>query len=140
MSTGCAAQSLAYQYVLLRAVPRVERGERVNVGVLVYCQAAGLLRCAWRIEKSRLLALAADVDLQGLSAALQTVDRICAGIDATSRAATGGPAAQPLGARFGWLAAPRSTILQPGPIHAGVTADPGGEADRLMARFVDRIG
>lgn len=123
---------LPYQYVVLRAVPRVERGEYVNVGVLLYCQAADLLRCGWRLDPARLIPLDAAVDLDGLADALATVERICVST-ATSAA---GPSGLPLGQRFGWLAAPRSTVLQPGPMHAGVTHDPDAELARLMTRYV----
>lgn len=127
------AYQFAYQYVLLRAVPRVERGECVNVGVLLYCQPADLLRCGWRLDPTRLTALDPALDLDGLGQALATVEQICLGTAPDAP----GPCGLPLGQRFGWLAAPRSTILQPGPMHAGVTRDPQAELTNLMTRYVD---
>lgn len=121
---------VSYQYVLLRAVPRVDRGEFVNVGVLLYCQAGDLLECRWDVDPVRLAALDPGADVEALRAALDMVDRICRGAEPS------GPGAMPLGQRFGWLAAPRSTILQPGPMHAGVTSDTRGEVSRLMTRYV----
>ncbi len=125
-----AGPALAYQYVLLRAVPRVERGEFVNVGVLLYCQAADLLRCGWQLDPARLAALDPSVDVDGVADALDMMDRICLGTAAV------GPVNMPLGQRFGWLAAPRSTVLQPGPMHAGITRDAHAELAHLMTRYV----
>ncbi len=127
---GTRTDPIPYQYAVLRAVPRVERDERVNVGVIVYCQAADLLCCRWRLDETRLRTLDPDVDVEGLAAALAMVERIC------TAAEPDGPSTLPLGPRFGWLSAPRSTVLQPGPRHGGVSTDPAGEPARLLARYV----
>ncbi|HZG97920.1 MAG TPA: DUF3037 domain-containing protein [Nocardioidaceae bacterium] len=126
---------LGFEHVLLRAVPRVDRGESINVGVAVYCQAADFLGAAVHVDRDRLAALDPGGEVEGLSeslrAALNTIQAVCAG-DASS-----GPAAEsPRGERFRWLAAPRSTVVQPGPIHGGVTADPAAELQRLLDRLV----
>ena len=121
----------AYQYVVLRCVPRVDREEFVNVGVVVYCQEADFLDVAWQIDTARLRALDPHVDLDQVRSALEFVEAVCAG---NHRA--GAVAGRPAGQRFGHLAAPRSTVLQPGSVHGGVTADPGGQLQHLLGRLV----
>ena len=123
---------VGYQYVVLRCVPRVQREEFVNVGVVLYSQAADFLDAAWRVDEERVRVLAPDLDVAAVAAALDTVCRVC-------RGETGGglPDLGGLGRRFGWLSAPRSTVVQPGPVHGGLTADPGAELDALVARLVD---
>jgi len=123
--------TLAYQYVVLRCVPRVEREEFVNVGVVLYCQASDFLDVRWSVDRDRLRALDPELDLDQVCEALEFVAGVCAGDE------RGGTAAkQPLGIRFGFLMAPRSTVLQPGPVHGGVTADPAAELERLLGRLV----
>ena len=120
-----------YQYVVLRCVPRVDREEFVNVGVVLYCQAAAYLAAAWDVAAGRLTALDPGLDVDQVYAALQFVDDVCTG----NRRA--GPLAdQPIGTRFGFLIAPRSTVLQPGPVHGGLTGDPAAELARLLDRLV----
>jgi hypothetical protein len=124
--------SQPYQYVVIRCVPRVDRQEFLNVGVVLYCQAAEFLQAAWQVEPERLRALHALVDVDLVCEGLRFIDGVCAG---DQRA--GGPAAgAPIGTRFGFLKAPRSTVLQPGPVHGGLTADPERELGRLLERFV----
>ena len=120
-----------FEYVLIRAIPRVDRGESVNVGVVLYSQARDYLGCAYHLDEARVLALAADADLEAIEAALAGIDAVCAG-----GGAEGSAAAQPLRVRFGWLAAPRSTVVQPGPVHTGMTDDPAAELARLLDRLV----
>ena len=123
--------TLAYQYVVLRCVPRVEREEFVNVGVVLYCQASDFLDVRWGVDRERLQALDPGLDLDQVCEALAFVSGVCAGDQ------RGGTAAQqPIGTRFGFLMAPRSTVLQPGPVHGGVTADPAGELERRLGRLV----
>jgi hypothetical protein len=122
---------LAYQYVVLRCVPRVEREEFVNVGVVLYCQASDFLDVRWSVDPDRLRLLDPQLDLDQVCEALAFVAGVCAGDQ------RGGTAAeQPIGTRFGFLMAPRSTVLQPGPVHGGVTADPAGELEGLLGRLV----
>ena len=94
-----------YQYVVLRFVPRVDRGECLNVGIVLHSQSAGVLRCSWHVDEDRIRAVAPDADLEGLRAALDAVGVMCerppAGVDATLTTQ---------GKRFGWLSAPRSTV------------------------------
>ena len=123
--------TLAYQYVVLRCVPRVEREEFVNVGVVLYCQASDYLDVRWSVDRDRLRLLDPQLDLDQVCEALAFVAGVCAGDQ------RGGTAAdQPIGTRFGFLMAPRSTVLQPGPVHGGVTADPAGELEGLLGRLV----
>jgi len=121
----------SYQYVVLRCVPRVDREEFVNVGVVLYCEAANYLHAVWHVDPERLRNLDPRVDVEQVCDALTYVDGVCAGDE------RGGAAAQqPIGNRFGFLKAPRSTVLQPGPVHGGVTADPARQIERLLERLV----
>lgn len=122
---------LAYQYVALRCVPRPEREEFVNVGVVLYCQAADFLDVAWQCDRDRLGALDPRLDVDAVCAALAFVEGVCRG-DARGGAA----ALQSRGQRFGFLKAPKSTVLQPGPVHGGMTADPARQLEHLLARLV----
>ncbi|MBB6171591.1 hypothetical protein HNR23_001651 [Nocardiopsis mwathae] len=120
-----------FEYALVRVVPRLERGEQVNAGVIVYCQARGFLAARWALDEARLSALDPGVDLVGVRRALEAVEAVCRGGGAAG--AAGGESA---GRRFRWVTAPRSTIVQPGPIHTGLTEDPEGELERLLDRLV----
>jgi hypothetical protein len=128
-----------YQYVVLRCVPRVEREEFLNLGVVLFCPEKGFLDAAWHLDEERLTAFAPGIDLGRLRAALETVRMICRGeahadFGAGERATAYGMRAldDNESARFGLLKAPRSTILQPGPVHGGLTADPAAELARLV--------
>ncbi len=122
---------VSYQYVVLRCVPRVDREEFTNVGVVVHAQAVDFLDCAFAVDRDRLRSLAPGLDLVSMDATLQRVRAICRGEETRGR-----PSLDTRGQRFGWLAAPRSTVVQPGPVHGGLTADPAAELDRLLARLV----
>ncbi|AJP00995.1 DUF3037 domain-containing protein [Streptomyces leeuwenhoekii] len=120
-----------FEYALLRVVPRVERGECINAGVLVYCRAKAFVAARTHLDEARLLALDPGADVPGVRAALRAAEGVCAG-----GAAAGQAAGDDAGRRFRWLVAPRSTIVQPGPVHTGLTADPAAEADRLLELLV----
>lgn len=120
-----------FEYAVLRAVPRVDRGEFVNVGVMLYCQAHDFLSARCHVDAGRLRALDDDVDITAIEAALDAIRAACAGASDA-----GPPGEGPPGSRFRWLASPRSTVVQAGPIHTGLTADPGGELDHLLERLV----
>lgn len=123
--------TLSYQYVVLRCVPRPEREEFLNVGVVLHCQGADFLDVRWHCDRARLEALDARLDVDQVCASLEFVEAVCAGDE------RGGAAAQqPLGQRFGFLKAPRSTVLQPGPVHGGVTTDPARQLEHLLERLV----
>lgn len=120
-----------YQYVVLRCVPRADREEFVNVAVVLYCQEAGFLDLAWQVDRNRLRALDSSLDADRVRASIDFAAGVCAG-DERAGAASG----QPLGGRFGFLAAPRSTVVRPGPVHGGLTANPAAELATLLDRLV----
>jgi hypothetical protein len=128
---SASAPTHPYEWALLRVVPRVERGEFVNAGVVVYCQSAQVLVARVALDETRLLALDPGADLSAVRAHLDAVRLLTTGGDAT-----GPSGARTRGDRFRWLVAPRSTVVQAGPVHTGVSSDPEGEADRLVARLV----
>ncbi|MET9461331.1 DUF3037 domain-containing protein [Streptomyces canus] len=120
-----------FEYALLRVVPRVERGECINAGVLVYCRAKAYVGVRTHLDEARLRALDPDADVAGVRAALHAVEGVCAGGEGAGQAAR-----DDAGRRFRWLIAPRSTVVQPGPVHTGLTADPAAEPERLLDLLV----
>jgi hypothetical protein len=126
-----AEQQVVFEYALVRVVPRVERGERINAGVLVYSRQAGVVRAAIHLDVARLLALDPEADVEGIRCALSAVAAVCSGGAAAGQAEADDP-----GRRFRWLTAPRSTVVQPGPVHCGLTSDADGEAERLLDLLV----
>ncbi len=120
-----------YDYAIIRVVPRVERGEQINAGVIVSCPTQGYLGAKVALDAAKLRALAPDADLAEIQQALAIIPWIAAGDP------RGGPiAALPRSERFHWLVAPRSAIIQPSPVHTGLCDDPGQALDRLLARLV----
>jgi len=120
-----------YDYAVIRVVPRVERGEFVNVGVIVSCPAQAFLEAKIEVDEVRLRALDPHVDLEAVREHLQSIPKICAG----------GPAAGPIGKltpreRFHWLIAPRSTVIQVSPAHTGRCDDAPGLLEHLMDTMV----
>ncbi|HEX6121667.1 MAG TPA: DUF3037 domain-containing protein [Ktedonobacterales bacterium] len=120
-----------YEYAIVRVVPRVERGEFLNVGAIVYCKARGFLEARIALDRARLAALFPFCEADALVPHLEAIARVC----------RGGAEAGALGAlsqveRFHWLVAPRSTIIQPSPVHAGRCADPAATLEELIARMV----
>jgi hypothetical protein len=122
---------VAYQYVVLRCVPRPDREEFLNVGVVLHCQAADYLDVVCHVDAERLRALHSGIDVEQVREALSFVELVCRGDERAGEAAR-----QSLGQRFGFLKAPRSTVLQPGPVHGGVTHDPGRQLEHLRERLV----
>jgi len=117
-----------FEYAVLRAVPRVDRGESINIGVLLYCQVDDLLTLRVHVDVPRLRALDPAVDVDGVVEAAAGLERTCAG--------EGPAAAIALGQRFRWLTAPRSTVLRAGPVHSALAAEPSTEAERLLDLLV----
>ena len=116
-----------FEYALIRVVPRIERGESINAGVIVYSKSFRFLRVRVALDEGRLRAVDPRADIPAVRSALTAFERAC----------TDGPLAdQTLGERFRWLTAPRSAIVQPGPVHAGVTDNPAVDLDRLFATLV----
>ncbi|HEX6248322.1 MAG TPA: DUF3037 domain-containing protein, partial [Nocardioidaceae bacterium] len=99
---------MGFQYVVLRCVPRVDREEFVNVGVVLYCQQAEFLEARCHVDPDRLTALAPDLDVEAVRSALATVEAVCRGDESAGAAGR-----TPLGTRFGFVSAPRSTVVQP---------------------------
>ena len=121
----------AFSYAIVRVVPRVERGERFNVGVVLYCPELGFLGARMQLDERRLEVLAPDV----------APDVVRPYLDAVVRIAAGDPAAGPIaalapGERFGWLVAPSSTMLQPSSVHTGLCHDPARTLDDLFEDVV----
>lgn len=132
-----------YQYVVLRCVPRVDREEFVNVGVVVFCHALDFLGSCSAVDEDRLLALDPTLDVAAVRHALAAVEAVCRGeaheaFGTTSRVTAYGSreVADDQSARFGFLKAARSTVVQPGPVHGGLTDDPAAELARLCGALV----
>lgn len=123
----------AFQYAVLRAVPRIERGEFVNVGVIVSSDAASFLAARMEPDVALLQAIDADLDLSAIEAGLAAIPAICAG-----GAEAGAIGRLPLRERFHWLVAPRSTCIQTSAVHTGRAADLASAIETLLARMVRR--
>lgn len=126
-------EASAFEYTVLRVVPRVEREEFVNAGVLLFSRSRRFLACRIELDEARLRALAPAIDLPAVRAQLELIPQVCAG----------GPAAGPIGEmdqaeRFRWLAAPRSTVIQTSPVHSGLCDEPQQALDDLFAKLVAR--
>jgi hypothetical protein len=120
-----------YDYAIVRVVPRVDRGEFVNVGAIVSSDGEGFLAARFAVDETRLRSLDPDVDLAAVRTALDAIGAVCAG----------GEAAGPIGKltlreRFHWLVAPRSTIIQTSAVHTGRCDDLDGALERLLDRMV----
>ena len=120
-----------YDYAVIRVVPRVEREEFINVGVILSCEASRYLEARIELDEARLRALAPDLDIESVNRHLQAVTAIC----------RGGPGTGPIGllpprARFHWLTAKRSSILQTSPVHTGKCGDMDAIMEHLLQRMV----
>jgi hypothetical protein len=121
----------SFDYSLVRVVPRVDRGEFVNVGVILFCSTKAFLDARIELNRARLLALAPELDLIVVESHLDVIPRVC----------RGGKEAGPIGelpqrARFHWLVAPRSTVIQMSPVHSGVHGDLEAAMRLLMEKLV----
>jgi hypothetical protein len=121
----------AYEWATLRVVPRVERCEFVNVGVLVYCQGLDYLAAEIAADLSRAVGLDPSLDVETVRRHLEGVRALCAG-----EPGSGDNGRRPRGDRFRWLVAPRSTVVQPSPVHTGLTDSPAGSLAELFAQMV----
>ncbi|MEP7300573.1 MAG: DUF3037 domain-containing protein [Caldimonas sp.] len=120
-----------YDYAIVRVVPRVERGEFVNVGVILSCDATGSLESRIELDPARILALDPGADIAAIDAALGAIGAVCAG-----SAAAGALGALSTRERFHWLVAPRSAVIQTSPVHTGRTAKPAGVLAHLFETMV----
>ena len=120
-----------FEYAVLRVVPRVEREEFLNVGVVLYCRGLGFLQVRWLLPEARLHALAPALDQTEVAARLRAFEHICQG-----RAAGGVIGQLPVAERFRWLTATRSTVVQCSPLHPGRTADAAATLERLFKELV----
>jgi Protein of unknown function (DUF3037) len=126
-----ASPTVWYSYAVVRVVPRVERGECINVGVILFARAARYLAARIELDPVRLRALAPNADVALIERHLESFAAICEGRP------EGGPvAALPPPDRFHWLTAPRSTVIQTSPVHGGVTTDPATTLEELLTAFV----
>jgi hypothetical protein len=123
-----------FSYAILRVVPRVERGERFNVGVVVFCRQRDFLGIRTHLDPVRLHGLAPDVDAGQLEAHLAALTQA-----ASADPRAGAIAALPPSERFGWLVAPSSTMIQPSEVHTGLCADPQATLDTLFAELVSSV-
>ncbi len=124
-------EKFSFDYAVIRVVPRVEREEFLNVGVVLYSATQAFLQARIEVDKARLIHFAPQLDLEVVENHLQTIPRLC----------EGGKEAGPIGelpqrARFHWLVAPRSTVIQFSAVHSGVCRDLEKALDDLMARLV----
>jgi hypothetical protein len=121
----------SFEYAVIRVVPKVEREEFMNVGVILYCQSLSFLDAAFALDEDRLYALSQSLEMQEIKKHLAAFCDIC----------RGGPAAGPIGrldmgSRFRWLTATRSTVLQCSRVHPGLTADPAITLKNLQEKLV----
>ena len=120
-----------YQYAIVRVVPHVERGECINAGVVLLCRSLAYIGARTSLDDARLQAIARDADPATIRLHLDAIERIARGDPA------GGPIARmSIAERFHWLVAPASTIIQPSPVHTGLTDDPAAELERLVDDLV----
>jgi Protein of unknown function (DUF3037) len=120
-----------YEYAVIRVVPRVEREEFINVGVIVLCAAKKFIEARIELDERRLMAIDSTLDVESIRAHLASISAIC----------RGGEEAGPIGRlseseRFHWLVAPRSTIIQTSPVHTGRCDDPSAVIERLLDTMV----
>ena len=120
-----------FAYALLRVVPRVERGERVNVGLVLFCRQLDFLELSTQVDHPRLAALAPELDPDALRGRLAAIAGVVRG-----EAGAGPIAGLTQSERFGWVVSPSSTIIQPSRVHTGLTGDPGATLARLFELLV----
>jgi len=121
-----------YDYAVIRVVPKVDREEFINAGVIVSCPELSFLEARLKLDESRLLALDPHVDLDLVRKHLASIPIICRGGDGA-----GSIGQLPQRQRFHWLVAPRSTVIQTSPVHTGRCGDPAAALEHLVATMVD---
>ncbi len=121
----------SFDYAIVRVVPRVDRGELINVGVILFCSTEGFLDARIELDRERLMALAPTIDISLVESHLAVIPTVCRG-----GAEAGAIGELPQRARFHWLVAPRSTIIQTSPMHSGVNEDPKAALEGLFRKLV----
>ncbi|HSI90393.1 MAG TPA: DUF3037 domain-containing protein [Adhaeribacter sp.] len=120
-----------FEYAVLRVMPRVEREEFINVGVILYCASQGFLQTVFHINETKLQTFSSELDLQEIQERLQAFERICQG------GKEGGTIGQlPIASRFRWLTATRSTVVQTSKVHPGLCKEPKAKLEKLFAELV----
>jgi hypothetical protein len=127
------AERAPFQYAVVRVVPRIERGEFINAGVVLFCRARSFLAARTELDEGVLRALSGDCDADEVRSQLRTLEAVAAGEEAGGQVAS-----LTASERFHWLTSPASTIVQTSPVHTGLTADPAAELDRLFGALVAR--
>ena len=120
-----------FEYAVIRVIPRVEREEFLNVGVILYCSAQDFLQTAFELNEERLRAFAGDLKISEIEEHLRAFEQICAG-----GAKSGAIGKLPLGERFRWLTSPRSTVVQISPVHTGLCSDARETLASLLTKLV----
>ena len=124
-------ERFVFDYAVVRVVPRVDRGEFLNAGVIVFCPTAGYLDCRIELDHDGLRVLDPSIDLSVVESYLEAIPKICAG-----GGEAGSIGSLPQRARFHWLVAPRSTVIQTSAVHSGVHQDPAAALETLFAKLV----
>ena len=124
-------ERFVFDYAVVRVVPRVDRGEFLNAGVIVFCPTAGYLDSRIELDHDRLRALDPSIDLSVVESYLEAIPKICAG-----GGEAGSIGSLPQRARFHWLVAPRSTVIQTSAVHSGVHQDPAAALETLFEKLV----
>ena len=125
------SERFAFDYAVVRVVPRVERGEFVNAGVILFCPTRGYLDARIELDRERLRMLAPSIDIDVIESYLDAIPKICAG-----GGEPGSVGSLPQRARFHWLVAPRSTVIQTSDVHSGVHEDPAAALSSLFDKLV----
>lgn len=125
------SERFVFDYAIVRVVPRVDRGEFVNAGVIVFSSTRGYLDSRVELDRERLMALAPAIDVAVVESYLESIGKICAG-----GGEAGSIGSLPQRARFHWLVAPRSTIIQTSAVHSGVHEDPAVALESLFEKLV----
>jgi hypothetical protein len=120
-----------FEYAVIRLVPSVEREEFLNVGVILYCQDENFLQISYDLNRERLSAFSTCLPVDGIEEHLRAFEKICAGGEDA-----GAIGQLPMGARFRWLTAPRSTIVQISSVHTGLCSDPAEKLGELLTKMV----
>ena len=124
-------EKLLYEYAIIRIVPRVERGEFVNAGVILFCRDAKFLEMKYEVSHAKILALNPEADVDKLKNLLHAFEKVCCG-----EKGAGNIAELKIADRFRWLTAQRSTMIQVSQVHPGLTSNPEEKLEQLFMELV----